>query len=597
MTVTSLGSAAEEIRSRCNIVDVVSPLVSIKRAGSNYKGCCPFHKEKTPSFVVSEKKQIFTCFGCGKSGDVITFIREYYNLSFPDAVRRLAAHYGIEIDDAYDRQTKKKEVYYDVNKSAARFFFDAFTKRANPGYDYMKGRGIQPETVKRFGIGYADEGWQTLSDYLKSQGKQEEILVELGLSSKSSKDGRLYDKFRGRVMFPIINTMGKVIGFGGRTIIGDAAKYLNSQESYVFEKKRNLYGLNLSKEEIQSAGYAILVEGYMDVIGLYQGGVRNVCAALGTALTPEQAALLKRYTKKAVLCLDSDAAGIKAAIRGCDVLREAGLDVRVMHVDDGKDPDEYIKKHGADEFRALLEKTAQTDVDFKIGLIRRKYDPNDLTQALQFLRACADVLRKLSPVEADLYVPKVAKMGGISEGALRREIETPSKNVPVSPPPRRNAEEDAQTRESSPAPGPDESLVMLERMLIKLCMQRGDLWPEMKGYEEAFVTAQGYRISEVLGELYRENTDFDPKAVRERLEDEALVYFDRIQEEVLTGDEDEAFRDCVDKLDRRRAEKRIKQIIDILEMAEGEDESVVTGLMRELADLQKYIKQGERKKE
>ena len=371
MAVTSLISAAEEIRSRCNIVDVVSPLVSIKRAGSNYKCCCLFHKEKTPSFVVSEQKQIFTCFGCGKSGDVIKFIQEYYNLNFPEAVRRLAAQYGIEIDDSYERQSKKKDGYYAINKTAARFFFDAFTKHANPGYDYMKGRGIQPETIAKFGIGYADEGWQTLSDYMLAQGTQAELLTELGLSSRSSKDGRLYDKFRGRVMFPIFNTMGKVIGFGGRTIIGDAAKYLNSQESFVFEKKRNLYGLNLSKTEIQEQGYAILVEGYMDVVGLYQGGVRNVCAALGTALTPEQAQLLKRYTKKAVLCLDSDAAGIKAAIRGCDVLRAAGLDVRVMHVDDGKDPDEYIKKHGADEFRALLDKTAETDIDFKIGLIDR----------------------------------------------------------------------------------------------------------------------------------------------------------------------------------------------------------------------------------
>ncbi|MBR3718544.1 MAG: DNA primase, partial [Firmicutes bacterium] len=316
MAVTSLISAAEEIRSRCNIVDVVSPLVSVKRAGSNYKGCCPFHKEKTPSFVVSETKQIFTCFGCGKSGDVIKFIQEYYNLSFPEAVRRLAAQYGIEIDDSYERQSKKKEGYYTVNSAAARFFFNAFTQKANPGYDYMKGRGIQPQTITKFGIGYADTEWRSLSDYLLGQKIDAEILTELGLSSRSSKDGKLYDKFRGRVMFPIFNTMGKVIGFGGRTIIGDDAKYLNSQESFIFEKKRNLYGLNLSKTEIQEQGYAILVEGYMDVVGLYQGGIRNVCAALGTALTPEQAQLLKRYTKKVVLCLDSDAAGIKAAIRG-----------------------------------------------------------------------------------------------------------------------------------------------------------------------------------------------------------------------------------------------------------------------------------------
>ena len=230
MTVTSLSSAAEEIRSRCNIVDVVSPLVTVKRAGSNYKGCCPFHKEKTPSFVVSEQKQMYHCFGCGKSGDVISFIQEYYNMSFPDAVRRLAQQYGIEIDDNVGTTEKKKEPYYAANRTAARFFFDAFTKKANPGYDYMFGRGIQTETIKKFGLGYADDGWQTLSEYMIAQGTPEAMLLELGLSAKSPKNSKLYDKFRSRVMFPIFNTMGKVIGFGGRTIVGDDAKYLNSQE-------------------------------------------------------------------------------------------------------------------------------------------------------------------------------------------------------------------------------------------------------------------------------------------------------------------------------------------------------------------------------
>ena len=591
MAVTSLISAAEEIRSRCNIVDVVSPLVTIKRAGSNYKGCCPFHKEKTPSFVVSETKQIFTCFGCGKSGDVIKFIREYYNLSFPEAVRRLAAQYGIEIDDAYERQSQKKEGYYAINQSAARFFFDELTKKANPGYTYMNGRGIKPETIVKFGIGYADDGWQTLTDHLLSKGTPEELLTELGLSKKSAKNARLYDKFRSRVMFPIFNTMGKIVGFGGRTIADDPAKYINSDESFVFEKKRNLYGLNLTKNEIQTAGYAIVVEGYMDVIGLYQGGIRNVCAALGTALTPEQAVLLKRYTKKAVLCLDSDAAGISAAVRGCDVLRAAGLDVRVMHVDDGKDPDEYIKKHGADEFRALLEKASVTDIDFKIGLIAAKYDVNDLTQGIQFLRAAANVLRPLSPVEADLYTQKVAKMSGVSEGALRREIEMPSS---VQTPRPSLQEREKQTQDTlKPADDAPEirGRVMLERMLVKLCMQRSDLWPKLKEYDEAFVSPEGFRIAEVLDGLYRENNDFDLRAVRERLEEPALSYFDRIQEEVVTGNEEEAFRDCMEKLDRRRAEQRIQEIIKILSFAEGENEESLNALMLELSELQrKYTK-------
>ena len=583
MAVTSLIAAAEEIRSRCNIVDVVSPLVSLKRSGSNYKACCPFHKEKTPSFVVSETKQIFTCFGCGKSGNVITFVQEYYNLSFPDAVRRLAAQYGVEIDDSYERQSKKKDVYFEANRSAARFFYDALTKKANPGYNYMKQRGIQPAILQKFGVGYADEEWQSLSAHLQQADFSQDLITELGLCSKSSKDGKLYDKFRGRVMFPIFNTTGKVIGFGGRTIIGDAAKYLNSQESFVFEKKKNLYGLNLSKTEIQEAGYAIVVEGYMDVIGLYQGGVRNVCAALGTALTPQQAQLLKRYTKKVVLCLDSDDAGINAALRGCDVLRAAGLDVRVMHVDDGKDPDEYIKKHGADEFRALLDKTAKTDIDFKISLIAQRYDLNDLSQALRFLKEASDVLRPLSPVEADLYIPKVAKLGGISEGALRREIENPSQGAKSAPPPRAVP---VHASPQKPAKA-DEGRVMTERMLIKLCLQRADFWQRLSEYPEAFVTAQGDRIAQVLSGLHAEGIEFDAKAVRERLEDDALSYLDRILEETITGNEEDAFEDCIRKLQRRRDRLRIQEIMDILSMAEGEDDAKINELMRELSDLQK----------
>lgn len=588
MAVTSLISAAEEIRSRSNIVDVVGSLVSLKRAGSNYKACCPFHKEKTPSFVVSETKQIFTCFGCGKSGDVIKFIQEYYNLSFPEAVRRLAAQYGIEIDDAYEKQSKRKEGYYAINRTAARFFFDSFTKKANAGYDYMRGRGIQPETVKKFGIGYADDGWQTLSDYMIAQGTPAELLTELGLSKKSAKNDKLYDKFRSRVMFPIFNTMGKIVGFGGRTIVDDPAKYINSDESFIFEKKRNLYGLNLTKTEIQEQGYAIVVEGYMDVIGLFQGGVRNVCAALGTALTPEQSNLLKRYTKKAVLCLDSDAPGINAALRGCDVLRAAGLEVRVMHVDDGKDPDEYIKKHGADEFRSLLEKTSQTDIDFKIGLIAQKYDMNDLSQALRFLKESADVLRPLSPVEADLYIPKVAKMGGISEGALRKEIESPSRTAKTPPPARRNETEETDAKRRK---GPDESRLMTERMVLKLSLQRSDFWPELKEFPEAFVTDEGDRIAQVLTDLYHENNDFDLKAVRERLDEGSLAYLDHILDEIVTGDEQEAFQDCLKKLQRRRDRLRMQEIMDILSIAEGGDEEKLNALMLELAQLQrKYMK-------
>lgn len=588
MDNSSFSYAVEEIRNRCNIVDVVSPLVPLKRAGSNFKGCCPFHKEKTPSFVVSEKKQIFTCFGCGATGNAISFVQKYYNISFPDAVRRLAQQYGIEIDDAYERMGRKKDVYYEANRKAARYFYANFTKVANPGYSYMKKRGIQPPILQKFGIGYSRDNWTDLTDYMKSQGVTEDMLYELGLCSKSSKEGkadRVYDKFRGRVMFPIFNVMGKVIGFGGRILGEGEPKYLNSPESIVFQKKNNLYGLNLTKGEIQSEGYAIVVEGYMDVIGLYQAGIRNVTASLGTALTENQARLLKKYTGKVVLCYDSDSAGIKAALRGIDVLRDAGLDVRVLHVDDGKDPDEYIKKHGADEFRALIDKRSVTDVDYKIQLLRKKYNLEDISQGVRFLKEAAEVIRKLSPVEGDLYIKKVAREYGLSEGALKREVD--GMQITSTPPRVYERQEKQGSEEQKSLKKPSQAQILLEKTLIRLCLQRADFWPCLKDYEEAFLSDEGLEIQAAFAKLYRDNSDFDTAALNDGLSEAASLYLEDILDNVFTGeDEEAAFEDCRNKLESQRRKKRRDEIMDILSLAEGTASDEQTdSLIRELASL------------
>ena len=310
-------STIENLKNQVNIVDVVGRSVPLKRAGSNYKGCCPFHNEKTPSFVVSEQKQIFTCFGCGATGDVIEYVKRYYNLDFSEAVEKIAAEEGITVER--NARSDNRDIYYKVNKLAANFFYRSFTEKANKGYAYMKRREIAPAILKKFGIGYADEQWDSLYQYLLSQGVDKKIMVELGLVSESK--GKYYDKFRNRVIFPIINTSGKVIGFGGRAIDpGDNPKYLNSPESRIFQKKNNLYGLNISRQSVGKENFIILVEGYMDVIALYQSGVENVAASLGTALTENQAKLIKRYTKDVVLSYDADNAGRAAALRGLEIL-------------------------------------------------------------------------------------------------------------------------------------------------------------------------------------------------------------------------------------------------------------------------------------
>ncbi len=579
------GSAIEEIKARANIVDFIGSLINLKRAGSTYKACCPFHAEKTPSFVVYEASQLYVCFGCGEKGDIFNFVQKYYNLSFPEAVEKLAAQYGVVIDSYSSESSQKRESCYEINRTAARFFYKAFTEKANPGYTYMRRRGLEAPTLQAFGIGYADSSWQSLLNHMKAAGFKEEQLKEMSLISE--KGGRFYDKFRGRVMFPIFNTKGKVIGFGGRMIGDGEPKYLNSSESFVFKKGSNLYGLNLSKSDIQKEGMVILVEGYMDVVSLYQAGVRNVAASLGTALTDEQARLLKRYCSKVLICYDSDQAGIKAALRGIDVLRKAGLEVRVLNIDDGKDPDDYIKKHGCDAFLALIRDKSVSDVDYKISLLKKKYDLNKIDEGVRFLKGAAYVLRGLSPVEADLYIKKVASENRISEGALRREVENGRTQ--------RNARR-ASRQEKTPAaetePQPDGAGEMLEKTLLRLCLLNSEYFIALSDYPEAFSSPVSSRISKALSDMYRPGKDFNEVALREALDEEAYAFLADVAANIVPGEDDAAaFADCTAKLDEARRQRRMEKIQQLLKLGEsGEDKYDMTLLMKELIELQKQQK-------
>ncbi len=574
-------AAVEELKSRCSIIDVVGPLVSLKRTGANYKGCCPFHKEKTPSFIVSEDRGTYHCFGCGEHGDAIKFIEKYYNLTFTEAVDRLAAQYGITIEQGYYTDEKKRDAYYEANRLAAKYFFTKISKEANKGYGYVSRRGMDAQTIKAFGIGWATEDWGDLCDYLLKQGITKEMLIELGLAS--SKGEKIYDKFRSRVIFPIINTRGKVIGFGGRIVGEGEPKYLNSPESPVFKKKDNLYGLNKTRSFIQQEGYAILVEGYMDCVSLYQYGVCNVAASLGTALTENQAKLLSRYTKKVILCYDADQAGINAALRGIDVLRTAGLEVRVLHVDDGKDPDEFIKKHGKDAFIRLINEKSVPDVDYKISLLRNKYDIKDHTQGIKFLREAASVLKSLSPVETEVYTQKIASQYHISEGALRKEIDGSKSASASSAPSIKESKEHAIKIDAVD--------LKLEKMIIRLIILHADYYSDFRKYPEAFVTNEGFRLKEVFDKKYLRGVDFDIDGIKDALDEKEYEYLKDILQSVAAGNDKEAFKDCIKKLESKRMETRIKEIEDTLEMSDSlpEDEidqDEIKKLMEEYKALQ-----------
>ena len=568
-------TAIEEIKSAANIVDVIGSVITLKRSGSNHKGCCPFHKEKTPSFIVSESKGHYHCFGCGEDGDVLTFVQKYYNISFSDAVDKLAAQYGITVEKNYSPEDQKKDVYYEANKLAARYFFDRISKEANKGYGYMSKRGMDAKTMQSFGIGWATEEWSDLCDFMKTQGIDTKMLVELGLASE--KNGRVYDKFRSRVIFPIFNVRNKIIGFGGRIVGEGDPKYLNSPENIIFKKKDNLYGLNKTKSFIQEQGYAILVEGYMDCVSLYQYGICNVAASLGTALTENQARLLSRYTKKVVLCYDADQAGINAALRGIDVLRGAGLEVKVLHVDDGKDPDEYIKKNGRDAFLELVEKKSVPDVDYKINLLRKRYKLEDSFQGVKFMKEVAVVLKGLGPVEADIYTQKYARQFHISEAALKREVE--GIKLSAQSPQRQTQEKEETVINISSA---DKNL---ERMIIKLIMLHSDYFSMFSKYPEAFVTSEGYNLKLLFENKYKNGTDFALDELKDSLSDKEYDYLLEIINTVETGNDELAVKDCIEKLDFKRDSIRLKEINEILEMSDAlPDEDVNQNQMKELME-------------
>nr|WP_298877607.1 DNA primase [uncultured Mogibacterium sp.] len=409
----------DEIKSKVNIVDIIGREVPLKQSGSNFKGLCPFHNEKTPSFTVNEQKQIFNCFGCGEKGDVIQFIQRFNNMEFMEACEKLAEEYNIEIPQHGTRKKVDMSHYYEINAMAARFFFNNLTKQSNPGYTYIRKRGISDETIKHFGLGYSLDSWNALHIHLQSKGIKDEDMLKLGLITQGKKG--VYDKFRGRLMFPIFNPQGRVIGFGGRALGDEMPKYLNSSESDVFLKKNNLYALNFTKKNINDENQVLMVEGYMDVISLYQSGIRNVVASLGTALTDNQCQLITRYTKNVVLSYDSDAAGIKAALRGIEVMRASNANVRILQVTGGKDPDEFVKKYGKEDFIKLVN-NAVPATEFSLDIMKKKYNLNDNLEIIEYIKACVPILRKLGAVEQDLYVKKLASEFDISEHAILTEI-------------------------------------------------------------------------------------------------------------------------------------------------------------------------------
>ena len=418
-----------ELTERNDIVDVVSGYVRLgKKSGSNLFGLCPFHSEKTPSFSVSPDKQIYHCFGCGKGGGVINFIMEIENLSFPEAVEFLAKRAGMQMpQEENDRESKKRSRMLSLNRDAARFFYEQLS--SPPGEAaraYMAKRRIGGATAKNFGIGFAPDSWDSLEEAMREKGYSDFEMFDAGLVRKG-KNGGFYDTFRNRLMFPVIDVRGNVIGFSGR-ILGDGEpKYMNSPETLVFNKSRNLFALNLAKKS--KSGYIILSEGNIDVVSLHQAGFDSAVASLGTSLTAEQARLISRYTNQVIIAYDKDGAGIKAAQRAIGILEKLDLKVKVLRLSGAKDPDEFIKLKGADAFRNLLE-ASENQIDYRLRSVTDKYDLSVDEQKVEFLKDASDLVARLpGSVERQVYAMRVAAMVGISAEVVTKEVERRRKKL------------------------------------------------------------------------------------------------------------------------------------------------------------------------
>ena len=549
-----------ELTERNDIVDVVSGYVRLgKKSGSNMFGLCPFHSEKTPSFSVSPDKQIYHCFGCGKGGGVINFIMEIENLSFPEAVEFLAKRAGMPMpEEENDRESRKRSRMLALNRDAARFFYAQLsTAQGGAARDYMAKRRIGPATAKNFGIGFAPDTWDSLEKAMREKGYTDFEMFDAGLVRKGKKGG-YYDTFRNRLMFPVIDVRGNVIGFSGR-ILGDGEpKYMNSPETLVFNKSRNLFALNLAKKS--KSGYIILSEGNIDVVSLHQAGFDSAVASLGTSLTPEQARLISRYTNQVIIAYDNDGAGIKAAQRAIGILEKLDLKVKVLRLEGAKDPDEFIKRKGPEAFRKLLE-GSENQIDYRLRQVTSKYDLGVDEQKVDFLKEATELVARLpGTVERQVYAMRVAAMAAVPENVVANEVERRRKRLLSSA---RKAEDRQQTRlDRAPPSGgktlryADPASAAAEEGVIRLLyLEPGLIREPGLPPSEAFSSPElGHIYAAILEKLRRGETASTATLSEALSGEEMSLLVSLLQKPELLSRSGQSLRDYIGKIQERRDE-------------------------------------------
>ena len=554
----------EEVRSRNDIVDVISSYVKLQKKGSSYFGLCPFHNEKSPSFSVSRDKQMYYCFGCGAGGNVFTFVMEYENYSFTEALKYLAQRAGIELPEEDSSKEAKaradmRATLLEINKLAAKYYYAQLkSQQGSSAHEYLVNRGLSNETITAFGLGYSTKYSNDLHKYLKMKGYTDELIVKAGLANMDEKNG-IYDKFWNRVMFPIMDVNNRVIGFGGR-VMGDAKpKYLNSPETMIFDKSRNLYGLNRARTSRKS--YFLICEGYMDVISLHQAGFTNAVASLGTALTSGHASLIKRYVNEVYLTYDSDEAGTRAALRAVPILKEAGITAKVIRMDPYKDPDDFIKNLGAEAFEERIQK-ARNGFMFSLEMLEKDYDMNSPEGRTEFMKEAARRLTLFEEeIERNNYIEAVARAYRVGYEELKKLVVKMAVQSGMATP--ATKAKNPSEREGKKEDGNIKS----QKILLTWLIDHEELFPQIRKYitPQDFTTDLYKKVAELLFEQY-ENGSVNPAKImnffteEEEHREAASLFHTRIKELTTKQEQEKAIKETVIRVKNYSVEVATKQL-------------------------------------
>ncbi len=559
----------DEVVSRNDIVDVVSEYVVLKHSGKGYFGLCPFHNEKTPSFSVSPDKQFYHCFGCGEGGGIVSFVMNLERLEFLDAVKLLAEKAGMPLPDtldaqAYANQKDVKEHLYEINRACARFYHQTlYSAEGKAALTYLYTRGLSDGIIKAFGLGFAPDSWDRVLKYLRDKGYEEKQLLEVGIVVENKDKERIYDRFRNRIIFPIIHPRGMVMGFGGRVMDDSLPKYLNSPESPIFNKSTTLFGLNLTRK-LRPLEYTVIVEGYMDVITMHQYGLRQAVASLGTSLTQEQAKIMRRYAPDIYIAYDGDTAGQNATLRGLDILYEAGCKVKVIQFPKGKDPDEILKQYGQEYFKKLMDKSSSL-VDYKLDRLKEKYDLDTQDGKVDFGTEAAQMLQKVDNlIERETHIQRLEGLIGIKSRVIYDQIHKLEGTTAEHGLKRNINGNNRDTRSGKNQRILLPSYIKAERYLLNLLAQgeNNALKIMDKLGDASFEETFHQEILEVIRMMLQTKREISSAQILKNLDepDKERKLVDIFNQEMEYDNIDTFISDCLEQVERRRLEKQREEI-------------------------------------